>query len=86
MNIGQKIGQIGENPDFIAFQAHAWFAYAVVFTSPWRWTWLAAVALATAKEYVYDRRVEQWPPQTVRDSTLDFVGYAAGIGLACALR
>lgn len=86
MNIGQKIGQIGENPNFIAFMAHSGVAYSVVHTVHWRWTWAVAIALAAVKELWFDLRYEAYPPQTVEDSLFDLAGYLAGIGLACALR
>jgi hypothetical protein len=73
-------------PAFVAFQAHCWFAYAVVFTfvpaHPWVST--AAVAGAAVKEFYVDKHFEA--NQSFLDNLQDFAGYFVGIVLAVAAR
>ena len=66
------------NPDFIAFNAHFWVAYAVVVTFSRVW-WVAPIVtiVAAVKEFYIDARYEV-PPQTAHDNWLDFLGYVLG--------
>lgn len=72
-------------PAFVTFQAHCWFAYAVVFT-PYAfqrpWATMAALvwaALFAIKEFYVDKHFEL--DQTFRVNLADFSGYATGITL-----
>jgi hypothetical protein len=73
-------------PAFVAFQAHCWFAYAVVFTLGTRygayeaWIVAAALALAALKEFYIDKHFEA--DQSFSDNLRDFVGYASGVVIA----
>jgi hypothetical protein len=80
MNWLQKI----VTPAFITFNAHCWFAYAVVFTFPYAGTLVGAVFAAGVKEFYIDKHFEA--DQTFIDNLKDFAGYCAGIGLAGAAR
>lgn len=84
--IGQLIGQVGENPDFIAFNAHWGFAFfamavAAMFGVHFVTAALVGLGLAALKEFWFDPRYETaqsiWP-----DGAEDFGGYAFGIALA----
>jgi hypothetical protein len=84
------IADVGQNPVFVAFMAHAGFGYAVVLTT-WAGTGslhptlvaAAAMTLAAAiKEFWFDARFEMHPPQTFKDNFTDFIGYAAGVAIA----
>ncbi len=63
-------------PAFIAFQAHCWFAYAILLTFGPR-AWPYATAAAAVKEFVIDPHFETG--ETVVTGIPDFAGYAAGI-------
>ncbi|HQT76826.1 MAG TPA: hypothetical protein PLD10_07210 [Rhodopila sp.] len=81
------IAKLGQSQVFVTAMAHAWFAYAVIATSAHFGLslWIAApaaVAIAAGKEYWFDLRYETKPPQTVIESTQDFIEYLAGIALA----
>jgi hypothetical protein len=81
------IARLGQSPGFVTAMAHAWFAYAVIATCAHfgLTLWIAApaaVMLAAAKEYGFDLKYETNPPQTVVESTQDFIEYLAGIVLA----
>jgi hypothetical protein len=87
--MGNLIAKIGQNPDFIAFNAHWGFAFfALTLASrlgaPLMYFSIASLALAAVKEFWFDPRYETdqniWP-----DGALDFAGYAAGIALALVL-
>ena len=71
-------------PAFVAFQAHTWFAYAIVFTFgehmlPW------VVGAAAVKEFYIDKHFES--AQSFLDNLEDWLGYLAGATLAAlALR
>jgi hypothetical protein len=81
MSIQSYIAKIGVNPQFIAFNAHAWFAYSVVKTFPFAGVAAAAAVLAALKEFWFDAKYEV-PAQTFTDNLEDFAGYCAGILLA----
>lgn len=69
------LSTVGENPDFIAFNAHLGAAFiAVSFGVP---IWLVLL-LAAIKEFWLDIKYETNPPQTYLDGLLDFSGYLAG--------
>lgn len=80
MNILEKI----VTPRFIAFNAHCWFAYAIVFTFFNRWCVAAALIAAGVKEFYVDKHYES--DQTFGDNAADFSGYLAGIFLALLAR
>lgn len=67
-------------PAFVAFQAHCWFAYALVLTFFHPWVIAAAVLAAGVKEFYVDKHFEVG--QSFDDNLQDFFGYAAGIVLA----
>jgi hypothetical protein len=76
------IATIGQNPNFIAFNAHWGFAYfAVTVGVPW----YVAIIAAAVKEFWFDPRYETdqniWP-----DGALDFTGYLTGIVLRMLVR
>ncbi len=80
MKIVSLIGIIGENPNFIAFMAHSFFA-AFIFSLFPSWTAVAVFyVIAAFKEFWYDIKYETNPSQTYADSALDFVGYLTGYG------
>ena len=66
-------------PAFVAFQAHCWFAYAVIFTFGARW-WPYVLGAAAFKEFYIDKHFEAH--QSFSDNLQDWVGYAVGVGLA----
>ncbi len=80
------IAKLGQSQQFVTAMAHMWFAYAAIATAS-RFDlslWIAApaaVVIAAGKEY-WDTKNELNPPQTVWDSTQDFLEYLAGLGLA----
>jgi hypothetical protein len=77
MNWLQKI----VTPAFITFNAHCWFAYAVVYTCGGAlWAALAMAAIAAFKEFYVDKHYEV--AQSFRDNLEDFGGYLTGIMLA----
>ena len=67
-------------PGFIAFQAHCWFAYAIVYTFHSPQTVIAMIFAAAIKEFYIDKHFEIG--QTFDDNLGDFCGYLAGIVLA----
>jgi hypothetical protein len=71
-------------PAFVAFQAHCWFAYAVVFTFFNPWVVGGAVVAAGVKEFYIDKHFES--DQSFKDNAQDFVGYAVGVVLAVLAR
>ncbi len=81
------IAKLGQSQVFVTAMAHAWFAYAVIATcvhfgiNVWLLI-LPCVLIAAGKEYWFDLRYETKPPQTVIESTQDFLEYLAGIALA----
>ena len=87
MKLTDFIARTGENPTFVAFNAHAWFAFSLV--SVWHVSFGARLAIAgaatlaaLAKEFWFDLTFETTPPQTALDSLRDFIGYMSGIALA----
>lgn len=86
MTIAVKIAALGESPTFIAANAHAWFAFAVVTVlAHWLPVPLVIVAcllLAAGKEFGFDLKYETTPKQTLADSVMDFAGYSAGMVMA----
>lgn len=77
------VAKIGQNPTFIAFNAHCWFAYAIVYTLPWHAALaLGVVAAAAVKEFWFDAHYETNPPQTAVDNLTDWLGYCFGVLLA----
>lgn len=73
-------------PAFVAWQAHMWFAYAVVFTfAPGHhWAIWAAVLAAGIKEFYIDKHFET--AESFDDNAEDFAGYLCGIVLAALCR
>jgi hypothetical protein len=71
-------------PAFITFNAHCWFAYAVVVTFYGPWMIGAAVVGAGIKEFYVDKHFEE--AQSFLDNLRDFGGYCAGIALAVLVR
>ena len=80
MSLSAFIAKVGVNPVWIAANAHCWFAFAVVTVFPSWWTVGAGIAIATAKEFVFDARNEV-PKQTAFDNWTDLAGYCAGLAL-----
>jgi hypothetical protein len=66
-------------PAFVAFQAHCWFAYMVIFTFGAH-LWPYALGAAAFKEFYIDKHFEA--DQSFKDNLTDWVGYATGVGLA----
>lgn len=83
MSISTAIASVGESPNFIAFNAHCWFAFFVVVVVaefvPLIFVLIACLIAAAIKEYWFDLKYETNPVQTVKDSTMDFLGYLSGI-------
>jgi hypothetical protein len=68
-------------PAFITFNAHCWFAYALVCTFHDNY-WAAGVVviLAGVKEFYVDKHWEI--DQTFDDNLQDFMGYLTGVVFA----
>lgn len=83
MNILQRIGSIGESPNFIAWNAHMFFAAYTVSRFPKGLPRYIAAGVfgvvAFIKEFWFDLRYETSPPQKIKDSALDFAGHVSGI-------
>ncbi|MGH8280691.1 MAG: hypothetical protein ACRERZ_00720 [Gammaproteobacteria bacterium] len=77
------LSQTGENPAFIAFNAHCWFACSVILATKGN-PWVAGIGIVVAglKEFWFDMRYETTPPQTFGDSLEDFSGYMIGLVIA----
>jgi ABC-type uncharacterized transport system permease subunit len=74
------IATIGVNPYFIAFNAHCWFAFAIMTFAhnlSW-WAFGVCVLLAGVKEFWFDAHYET-PKQTFMDNFTDFLGYLTGL-------
>ena len=86
MSLSTIVAKLGENNDFVAFNAHWGFAYFVVSNAahhlPLWPVALTALVAAALKEFAFDAHYETNPPQTMRDNVQDFAGYAAGVLLA----
>ncbi len=81
--IAHKIASTGENQNFITFMAHSGIACSVILMFQGNLFITAlAVILAVVKEFWFDLHYELAPPQTLVDSSLDFVGYLTGITAA----
>jgi hypothetical protein len=81
MSLSSVIAKIGVNPFFIAFNAHAWFAFSIVSTFYSKWMVAAALLATFIKEFWFDATYEV-PKQTFEDNLTDWLGYCSGIGLA----
>jgi hypothetical protein len=69
-------------PAFVAFQAHCWFAYALVFTfGAHMWPWV--LGAAAVKEFYIDKHFEA--NQSFKDNLQDWVGYLVGTVLGLVL-
>ena len=80
--IAHWIAVTGTDPEFIAFNAHCWFAFMLVSISPDKpWAVIGVNVFALLKEFWFDKHFEQ-PPQTFHENLLDFVGYSIGAALA----
>jgi hypothetical protein len=68
---------------FITAQAHAWFAYAVVYTffSLQAIAWMLGAAMV--KEFYIDKHFEA--NQTFKDNLTDFSEYLAGVVVCCVI-
>jgi len=86
MSLSSFIATTGQNPSFITFNAHCWFAFAVVSIFG-VWAIPVAFVAAALKEFVFDIKYET--DQSVADGWMDFAGYSTGIlfgGLSLLLR
>jgi hypothetical protein len=80
------IAKLGQNIQFVAFWAHLGVAALLVEHLPWhRWVAIGITVLGAFKEYYYDARNEQDPPQTFWDNTEDFAGWFLGAVIGYAL-
>jgi hypothetical protein len=88
VSLSKIVAGLGQSPTFVAFQAHMWFAFAVVYVPVSRWHWplglliIGGILAAGFKEFSFDATQEKEPPQTFEDNLTDFTGYVAGIFLA----
>jgi hypothetical protein len=78
MSLSTFIAKTGQDPNFIAWQAHMWFAFAVISVGG-VWAIPVAFIAAALKEFWFDVTYED--KQTMTDGLLDFAGYASGIVL-----
>ena len=67
-------------PNFIAFQAHCWFACTLVLVFPTILTLVLIVLGAGIKEFYIDKHFEV--DQSFNDNLLDFAGYLTGMIVA----
>ncbi|MDE2098377.1 MAG: hypothetical protein KGL39_14075 [Patescibacteria group bacterium] len=83
MSIASFIAKTSENPNFIAWNAHMFFAAFVVrlFPSviPRYISACVLILLAAGKEFVFDRLHEKTPPQNFWNDLEDFAGYCSGV-------
>lgn len=86
--LSDKIAQLGQNAQFVAFFAHAGVAALLVEHLPGHaWWWLTGMLVyAAGKEFWFDATYEKNPPQTFWDNLEDFIGYAIGAVLGYFLR
>ena len=83
MSLSSFIASVGANPNFIAFNAHCFFAaFLVSVVGHCGWSAGAIVALAAVKEFWFDKHYEV--DQSFLDNLLDWSGYATGALLGCA--
>ena len=75
------VAKTGVKPEFVAFNAHWGFAFALMTFMPSWWTFAVIVALAAVKEFWFDANYEV-PKQTNFDNWTDFAGYLFGVCLA----
>jgi hypothetical protein len=77
---------ITTNPEFVAFNAHVWFAYAVVYTLHSTPVAIVCMIIAAAiKEFWIDHLYEV-PQQDFNENLDDFAGYVLGVMLAGLIR
>jgi hypothetical protein len=87
MSLKTFIAGLGENADFVAFNAHWGFAFFVASLAFWLhvtpiWPVIAAcAALAAFKEFYFDKHFELTPTQDFAANLLDWSGYMLGLGL-----
>lgn len=74
------------NPKFIAWMAHMFCAYAVVYTFvPYHhWVSAAVCSVTFVKEFLWDKHFEH-PGQTFHDDLMDWCGYLSGVFLALVM-
>jgi hypothetical protein len=77
MTIKSTFSNIATNPDFIAFNAHCWFAYMLVHTFHVTWVFWWVLIGSAIKEFYIDKHFES-PPQSFMDNLKDWLGYALG--------
>jgi hypothetical protein len=84
------IAALGQSIQFVAFWAHLGvsgllviLAYKLGFGPYMVGTILAGGAI---KEYYFDARYENNPPQTFLDNSEDFVGWLAGVAVGLRLK
>ena len=87
MSLKTLFSGVAESETFIAFNAHCWFAFAMVaialrFHADLLAVMFIAVTLAAFKEFYIDLKYESTPPQTFADSVDDFCGYMTGLIIA----
>lgn len=78
MTISSTIAAIGENPYWVAGNAHFWFAAFILHEVPNPILLGVVLVAAAVKEFYFDAKYETDPPQTALDNWTDFAGYAAG--------
>ena len=86
MSLSSFIASTGQNPLFVTFNAHCWFAFAIISIFG-IWAIPIAFTVAALKEFWFDIKYED--NQTIMDGLLDFIGYSTGIilgGLSLLLR
>jgi hypothetical protein len=82
VSLSSVVAKLGENSNFVAFNAHWGFAYFVTSHIPHGPWFLIPALVAAFKEFVFDPHYETNPPQNIwPDGAMDFAGYATGIAL-----
>ena len=76
-----KIADLGQNIQFVAFFAHAGVAYFILSNWPYLWLVVGITLFGLVKEFYFDAKYEKDPPQTFMDNLEDFVGYVGGAWL-----
>jgi hypothetical protein len=87
MSLSSFIAGLGDNQNFLAFNAHWGFAFFLMTLAAHFHVALIPVALvlsgiACVKEFWFDVKYETNPPQNYWDGLGDWAGYALGIALA----